>query len=34
MQKRNNFVRLADRPAGGWMTVQEYMLDELASDCN
>ena len=25
-------IRLADRSAGGWITVQEYMPDELASD--
>ena len=32
MQKRNKLIRLADRSAGGWMTVHEYMPDELASD--
>ena len=32
MQKCNKLVRLADRPAGSWMTVQEYMSDELTSD--
>ena len=32
MQKRNKLIRLADRSAGGWMTVREYMPDELASD--
>ena len=32
IQKRNKLIRLADRSAGGWMIVQEYMPDELASD--
>ena len=32
MQKRNMLIRLADRSAGGWMTVQEYVSDELSSD--
>ena len=32
MQKRNMLIRQADRSAGGWMTVQEYMPDELSSD--
>ena len=32
IQKCNKLIRLADRSAGGWMTVQEYMSDELASD--
>ena len=32
MKKRNKFIRLADRSTGGWMTVQEYVPDELASD--
>ena len=32
MQKRNKLIRLADRSAGDWMTVQEYMPDELPSD--
>ena len=32
MQKRNKLIRLADWSAGGWIAVQEYMPDELASD--
>ena len=32
IQKCNKLIRPADRSAGGWMTVQEYMPDELASD--
>ena len=32
MQKRNKLIRLADSSAGGWMAVEEYMPDELASD--
>ena len=31
-QKRNNLIRPADRSAGGWMSVQKYMPDQLASD--
>ena len=34
MQKRNKLIRLAHRSAGGWMTVQQYMPDELVSDSN
>ena len=25
-------IRLVDKSAGGWMTLQEHMPDELASD--
>ena len=32
MQKCNKLIRLAERSAGCWMTVQEYMPDELVSD--
>ena len=32
IQKRNKLIRLADRSAGGWRIVQEYMPDELVSD--
>ena len=32
IQKRNRLIRLAEKSAGGWMTVQEYMPDELAGD--
>ena len=32
IQKRNKLIRLADRSAGGWMTVEEYRPDELGSD--
>ena len=32
IQKRNKLIRLADRSAGCWMTVQDYMPYELASD--
>ena len=27
-------IRIADRLAGEWITPQEYMSDELASDCD
>ena len=30
--KRNKLTRIADRSAGEWMTPQEYMSDELATD--
>ena len=32
IQKPNKLIRLADRSVGGWMIVQEFMPDELASD--
>ena len=32
IQKPNKLLRLADRSAGGWMTMQEYMPDELERD--
>ena len=32
MQKSNKLIRLANSSACGWMAVERYMLDELASD--
>ena len=34
MPKRNKLIRAAHRLAGSWMTVQEYMPDELMSGCD
>lgn len=32
IEKRNKMIRLADRSSEGWLTVEEYMPDELAND--
>ena len=32
MRKHKKLIRLADRSAGGWMTLQEYMPNKLASN--
>ena len=32
VQRRNKLMKLADRSHAGWVTVQEYLLNNLASD--
>ena len=32
LEKRNKLLKIADRSAGGWGTVEEYLSDELADD--
>ena len=32
MQKYNKLVRVGDRSAGGWMKVQDYVSEKLATD--